>query len=227
MVSGGVESCVLLGELALSSPRVVPFYMRFGLVWEEAEQAALERYLDRLRLPSIDPLRVLESSLAQAYAGHWSLDGHAMPIDDADVYLPGRNMLLLTQPAIWCHRHGIRTLALGTLAGNPFLDATPAFFEQLSLTVNLALGAELRFERPYEQLTKEEVIRRGGDFPLEESFSCVTPVGMLPCGKCNKCQERRDGFLRSGLPEPTHYATTEPIPPSNTNHRRPTVESDV
>src|SRR5438552_16548705 len=34
LVSGGPDSAILVGELAATSPRVVPVYGQFGMVWD-------------------------------------------------------------------------------------------------------------------------------------------------------------------------------------------------
>ena len=62
------------------------------------------------------------------YGAHWSVSGDAVPdADTADeaVYLPGRNLLLLANSSIWCALHGLHTIALGTLKGNPFRGQLP------------------------------------------------------------------------------------------------------
>src|SRR5204863_3515558 len=107
------------------------------------------------------------------------------------VYLPGRNVLLLSKALLWCHLHGFGSVALGSLETNPFPDATPAFFQALESVVNQGVQGAVRIERPYATLTKGEVMRRGRDLPLEHTFSCIRPVQELHCGRCNKCAERR------------------------------------
>ena len=127
--------------------------------------------------------------------------------DDA-VYLPGRNVLLLAKPLVWCHLHRVPTLALATLPGNPFPDATPAFDAAFAGAVNLAVGGRVRVWRPYVDLglTKAAVVRRGAGLPLRWTFSCLAPVADGHCGRCNKCAERAAGFAAAGVPDPTAYA---------------------
>jgi 7-cyano-7-deazaguanine synthase len=66
----------------------------------------------------------------------------------------------------------------------------------------------VRVERPYAGLHKVAVVRRGRDFPLGLSFSCIQPIGERHCGACNKCAERRQAFADAGLADPTEYART-------------------
>ena len=36
--------------------------------------------------------------------------------------------------------------------------------------------------------------------------------GCIHCGKCGTCVERREAFLISGVPDPTEYLETGPLP---------------
>ena len=73
MLSGGIDSAVLLGELLRSGCRVVPFYVRTGCVWQDCELAAVERFLANVKCPALLPLVVFEMPVADLYGGHWSV----------------------------------------------------------------------------------------------------------------------------------------------------------
>ena len=51
-------------------------------------------------------------------------------------------MLLLSKAAVLCAARGINRIAVGPLAGNPFPDATPQFFEAMARA--LTLGSTTR-----------------------------------------------------------------------------------
>ena len=210
LVSGGLDSAVLLAEAALAYPDVVPVYVRVGMLWEAAERAHLDRFLAAVRTPAVRDPVVLDQPAADLYGGHWSVTGAGTPAatdaHDAD-FLPGRNVLLFAKPLLWCHLHGVPELATAPLGSNPFPDATPAFYDGLAAVVARGMGRPpVRVLRPYARLTKADVLRRGLRFPLEHTFSCVRPVGLRPCGACIKCGERRAGFRAAGVPDPTDYA---------------------
>jgi 7-cyano-7-deazaguanine synthase len=210
LVSGGPDSAILVGELAASSPRVVPIYVRFGMFWEKAEEQALRDFLDVLQAPAMLPLQVFDMPLGAVYGRHWSTSGDDVPDSDspdAAVFLPGRNLLLLAQASIWCHLNDVHTIALGVLRGNPFPDSSDAFFASFELTLKTALGGDLRVVRPYQQLSKTDVLKRGGSMPLAKTWSCIRPVNGLHCGRCNKCAERKKAFARAGMNDPTPYCS--------------------
>jgi 7-cyano-7-deazaguanine synthase len=211
MASGGLDSAVLLAELAAaeSGPqRVVPVYIRCGLYWEQAEQNALRQFIAAVSTPKLDTLKVFELPLAGVYGDHWSATGRNAPDSDTPdeaVYLPGRNLLLLALPAVWCALNGISVIALGHLQGNPFPDSTEKFFSLYTAAINAALDSRLRVVQPYRQLSKREVLLRGQSFPLGLTWSCLRPVGDRQCGRCNKCAERKRAFREAGLADPTLY----------------------
>ncbi len=210
LVSGGLDSAVLLAEAARVYPAVHPVYVRTGLLWEAVERDHLARFLHAIRSPALRPLTVLDQPVEDLYGRHWSLTGDGVPgadTPDQAVFLPGRNVLLLAKPLLWCHLRGVPELATAPLGANPFPDATPAFYDGYAAAVARAVGAAaVRVLRPYADLHKCDVLRRGRGLPLGETFSCLRPASSSHCGRCNKCAERRHGFLEAGVEDPTLYA---------------------
>ncbi|MFQ5914730.1 MAG: 7-cyano-7-deazaguanine synthase [Nitrospinota bacterium] len=211
LVSGGLDSCVLAAELARRRPAVFPLFIRQGLRWEETELYWLGRFLESVKVESLRELAVLDSPVADLYGGHWSVTGETVPgaeTEDAAVYLPGRNVLLLTKAAVFCAMRRIPEIALGILERNPFPDATPEFFRRMESALTSALDFPIRITRPLSGLTKKAITQMGRGLPLELTFSCLNPAGRNHCGVCNKCAERRKGFLGAGLEDRTVYAAS-------------------
>jgi 7-cyano-7-deazaguanine synthase len=185
LVSGGLDSCVLVAELAKTYRRVYPVFIRQGLVWERAELRQLRRYL---RAIGVAPLTVLDLPVGDLYGSHWSVTGRRVPgakTRDEAVYLPGRNLMLLSKAAVFCELHKIPVMAVGSLGHNPFPDATPSFF------CDFARVSGVKVIAPFRRLTKLQVVRRGRGLPLHLSFSCLAPKRGQHCGRCNKCAERQ------------------------------------
>jgi 7-cyano-7-deazaguanine synthase len=209
LFSGGLDSSIMLGQMLGQGLRVQPFYIRSGLLWQRAEQRALDRFWDAMAGPGLQRLVTLDLPLADVYQNHWSVTGIGVP--DADtpdeaVYLPGRNPLLVIKAALWCRLNGIDELALAPLSSNPFADATSEFFAEFQSALNRATLGDVRLVRPFSKLSKHDVMELGRDYPLELTFSCINPKGALHCGRCNKCHERREAFRLIGVDDPTVYA---------------------
>ncbi len=208
LASGGLDSAVLVAELLRRSRRVHPIYLRFGLAWEPTEEAHLRRFLDTLTSPAPEPLVVLQTPIASVYGAHWSVAGTEVPDEqspDEAVYLPGRNLLLLAQPSVWCALHGVHTVALGTLKGNPFPDSSREFFDGFGALVQRGLGHALDVVAPFAELTKSDVLELGRGLALQHTLSCIDPQGGRHCGHCNKCAERRRAFSALGIDDITEY----------------------
>ena len=213
LVSGGLDSAILLAEAVTAFAAVHPVYVRVGAHWEAVELAYLRRFLDAVAAPNLRPLTVLAQPIADVYGAHWSLTGDGVPASDSPddaVFLPGRNVLLLAKPLLWCHLNRVPAIATAPLASNPFPDADAAFYDGFAGAVSRAVAGRVRVLRPYAELglSKADVLRRGVGMPLRHTFSCIDPAGGLHCGRCNKCAERRHGFRDARLPDPTTYASS-------------------
>ncbi|HEY7917605.1 MAG TPA: 7-cyano-7-deazaguanine synthase [Acidimicrobiales bacterium] len=210
LASGGVDSAILVAHLAGEGREVTPVYVRFGLAWEDVETRHLERFLASVPSPHVKPLILFDQPVADVYGAHWSVTGQDVPDDrspDEAVYLPGRNLLLLAKSSVWCALNGIATIALGTLAANPFPDADREFFAGFSALAARALDRPLEVVTPFAGRAKHEVLEIGRDLALDLTFSCIAPRSERHCGRCNKCAERRLAFRQVGMADATDYAT--------------------
>lgn len=190
---------MLVAELAKRYRKVYPVFIRQGLVWEQAELRHLRRFLHAIPpslYHSIAPLTILHLPAADLYSRHWSTTGKRVPgakTRDEAVYLPGRNLMLLSKAAVFCALHKIPVMAVGSLGHNPFPDATPKFFRDFGRVAGVQIIA------PFRRLTKVQVVRRGRGLPLHLSFSCIAPKRGRACGHCNKCAERQRALRQAGV----------------------------
>ena len=215
LCSGGLDSAVLVAEAAAAPDAAVqPIYISVGFAWEAEEQAMLRRLLS---VPAFQqrvlPAVHLRFDMTDVYPSmHWAIRGEPPAFDtpDEDVYIYGRNVILLSKAAVYMARNKIGRVLVGPLAGNPFPDATPEFFDAIAGALSLGLAAPIAIAAPFASLEKSDVIRRGLDLgvPLELTLSCMQPRDGLHCGRCSKCRERRDAFHDAGIPDPTPYAAT-------------------
>ncbi len=219
LLSGGLDSAVLAAHEAQTA-RVLPVYVSVGLAWEAAEVAMVEQLL---RAPvfadRVEPLIRVAFTMRDVYPPtHWAIRGVPPAYDtpDEDVYLAGRNLVLLTKAGVVAARHDAHRIALGPLAGNPFPDARPAFFLSMAEALSLGLDHPIEIATPLLAWTKDAVIKRGVQLrvPFERTLSCMSPLVSdgLPqhCGLCSKCRERRDAFASAQVRDPSTYANIPP-----------------
>jgi 7-cyano-7-deazaguanine synthase len=222
-LSGGLDSAVLLADEASRPQAVQPIYVSTGLAWEAAERALVAALLDSdLLRGRVRPLVSLGVDMHDVYdATHWAIAGQAPGYHtrDEEVYLPGRNIILLGKAGVYCAAAGIDRLVMGTLGHNPFPDATPDFRSAMQRALTLGLGGTLRIDAPFAELGKAGVVRRGAALgvPFELTLSCMNPrlrqgsggqAHPRHCGACSKCRERHDAFVEAGRADPTDYVDT-------------------
>ncbi len=159
---------------------------------------------------------------------HWAVRGEPPAFDtpDEDVYLDGRNVILLSKAAVYMvsarRRHAPDArLLLGTLAGNPFPDATPEFFDaHVARAVARTRRRRSPSRRRSRRMHKSDVIRRGLELgvPLELTLSCMQPKDGLHCGRvqqvpgAKRCvSERRASTIRrsTDIPDPLNEPTAD------------------
>jgi 7-cyano-7-deazaguanine synthase len=211
LLSAGLDSAVLAAAEARAG-LVQPIYVSTGLAWERAELAALDRLLASPAFAAnVAPIARLSFTVEDLYpATHWALRGTPPAFDtaDEDVYLAGRNVVLLSKASIYCAQHRIGRIVLGPLAGNPFPDATPHFFRTMAEALSLGLDHPIAIDAPFLSMQKSDVIKLGAELgvSLELTLSCMNPQGGRHCGQCSKCRERRDAFHDALIADPTSYA---------------------
>jgi 7-cyano-7-deazaguanine synthase len=215
LASGGLDSSAMLGIIARRGRHVYPIYIQAGLGWEKHELPTLKRFVRALKLPNVEPVKVLKVPMSDVTGDHWSMTGQGVPGYNASLssnYILGRNLSLLAKAAIFCARERIGEIALAPLESNPFPDARPEFFRAFGRAVELGVGIKLRVRTPFVGLSKAHVVRSGVGMALELTVSCAQPEGNVHCGACTKCAERVQGFLEAGIADPTIYARRPKVP---------------
>ena len=225
LFSAGLDSAVLAADEARRG-RVHPLYVSVGLAWEAAEIAMAERLLSApVYVGRVGVLQQLQFTMRDVYPPtHWAVRGMPPAYDtpDEDVYLTGRNLVLLAKAGTWCAEHRVPRIVLGPLAGNPFPDARPEFFTAMAEALSLGLDWPVEIDAPYRDLHKQQVIQRGVELgvPFELTLSCMNPrergasgssgasAPFLHCGACSKCKERQQAFATAGVTDPTPYVAS-------------------
>ncbi len=194
--SGGMDSCALIYHMLKKEYQVTPLYLQQGLFWETAEVYWLKRFISKTKKinSKLQSLVTLDYPLKEVYKNHWSIKGQAPKYHEPDetIYLPGRNMMLITKAALYGYFNHISEIALGPLKGNPFPDSTPKFFQSIQESLSLGLDKKFKIHTPFLNWKKEKVLKTYRDLPWELTFSCAKPNKYSPCNECNKCRERNE-----------------------------------
>ncbi|MCX6936087.1 MAG: 7-cyano-7-deazaguanine synthase, partial [Verrucomicrobia bacterium] len=87
------------------------------------------------------------------------------------------------------------------------------FFNPMAQAIEAGTYAKIQLLRPFVAMDKTSIVRRGTELKVNyaRTWSCYKG-GLLHCGTCGTCIERREAFLNSCIPDPTPYVNTPPLP---------------
>jgi 7-cyano-7-deazaguanine synthase len=137
------------------------------------------------------------------------------PIDPTEIpstYVPARNTVFLALALGWAEALGAHDIFIGVnaLDYSGYPDCRPEYiaaFEQLAslATARGVHGERFRIHAPLQMMTKCDIITRGAalglDYGLTHSCYDPDPAGR-PCGRCDSCVLRANGFAEAGLEDP-------------------------
>lgn len=220
LVSGGLDSCTALAWAR--SPEggkfdeILPISFAYGQR-HSREIEACRQICEYYRLP--EP-RYFNLTQAFLMIGGSSLTSgvregnpstevvNRTPSDLPPSFVPGRNMIMLSIAAALGYTERIEDIVGGWNAvdysGYP--DCRPEFMNAMMYAAEQALGyapGSLQIHAPLIRLRKDDIIRMGVELkaPLHLTWSCYSG-GTVPCGICDSCKIRAEGFKRLGLPDP-------------------------
>jgi 7-cyano-7-deazaguanine synthase len=136
------------------------------------------------------------------------------PIDPNEIpstYVPARNTVFLALALGWAEVLGAHDIIIGVnaLDYSGYPDCRPEFiaaFEQLAslATARGVHGEQFRIHAPLQMMTKRDIITRGIELGLDYGLtqSCYDPGPTGPCGRCDSCVLRANGFAEAGLADP-------------------------
>ena len=137
------------------------------------------------------------------------------PLDAAGIpstYVPARNTIFLSVALGWAEVLDATDIFIGVNAidysGYP--DCRPEFIRAFETVARLATragveGRAFHVHTPLLSLSKAEIVRLGTELGLDYSLtvSCYAPSpDGTPCGRCDSCRIRAEGFAAAGLADP-------------------------
>jgi 7-cyano-7-deazaguanine synthase len=142
-------------------------------------------------------------------------DGHYEEETMKQTVVPFRNGIMLSIAAGFAESRGADALVIAAHAGDHALypDCREAFMKSMADAIRLGTYAGIEILRPFILLSKAEVAARGHVLGVDfsKTWSCYKG-GSIHCGTCGTCVERREAFVLAGVPDPTSYASNEPLP---------------
>jgi 7-cyano-7-deazaguanine synthase len=215
LLSGGLDSATALAIARDAGYSCHALSIDYGQR-HRAELEAARRVAGALRAIDHKEIRIALDAI-----GGSALTDHQIAVPEEPsagipvTYVPARNTVLLALALGWAEVLAARDVFIGVNAvdysGYP--DCRPAFIEAFEQVANLATkagveGEHFHIHAPLIDLTKAEIIRRGGDLGVDYGItvSCYqADEAGAACGVCDACRLRAEGFRAAGLPDPTRY----------------------
>lgn len=193
--SGGMDSTTLAYWLQKQGTPFVPLFINYGQHCVDTEYQTLKQVIPsdlRDAIQTIDISQVYQGATSKLIIepNLWTDNMAGDPL-----YLPYRNLLMLSVGAAFAQAHGYSRLFAGFINSNHAkeIDCSASFFIELDKI--LCEYGSVRIEMPFREMSKYEVACIGINLnvPLGTTFSCQA-ASVVPCGACPNCVDRLEAF---------------------------------
>lgn len=195
LVSGGLDSTALAYWLRDQAVAFLPLFIDYGQHCAATERKALGDVLPEAIFGTCEVVNVRD-----VYAGCPSrlITQPDLWMDNVtadDLYLPYRNLLLLTIAAAYAQARGISEVYAAFINSNHAkeIDCSALFFDRLAGILTEYGSVQVRM--PFREFPKSKVAQIGLSLgaPIAQTFSCQA-ASTVPCGACPNCIDRLEAL---------------------------------
>ncbi len=142
-------------------------------------------------------------------------EGHYADENMKRTVVPFRNGIMLAAACGFAESAGAEGLVIAAHGGDHeiYPDCREDFMRAMGDAMRLGTYAQVQLLRPFIRMDKAGIAREGAGLGVDYSrtWSCYKG-GVIHCGVCGTCVERREAFALAGLADPTIYESTPPLP---------------
>lgn len=191
LVSGGMDSTTLMYMFIHQNVEFIPLFIDYGQHCAKKEYNTLlsvipDAYRNKIEMIDVSSIYKYSKSCFIVPADLWKDN-----IEAEDLYIPYRNVLLLTIAASYAQTIGESYVYSAFINSNHAkeIDCSSAFFDKLEGL--LSEYGSVRIEMPFREMSKYEVAKLGIELqaPIGKTFSCQASPD-VPCGACPNCVDR-------------------------------------
>ncbi|MDY3551365.1 7-cyano-7-deazaguanine synthase QueC [Gemmata sp. JC717] len=210
--SGGLDSTTLLHYLRAEGHELLALSVNYGQRHLSKESAAAEAICRKLGIER----QIVDLTALVACFGQNALTDMATAVPEGAycestipvTTVPNRNMVMLSVGLAMAASRGFNAVAFGAHGGEHtnYPDCKPGFAAAMDRAAQECNNPPLRVLAPFVTWDKAGIIRRGAELnvPFELTWSCYTG-GEVHCGACGTCVDRRQGFIKALVNDPTEY----------------------
>jgi 7-cyano-7-deazaguanine synthase len=225
LVSGGLDSAVALHAAAAAGRVALGLSFDYGAKHNARELPCAAWQCRALgvahRVARLDFMKDLFVS-ALLRGGGAIPDGHYADASMRRTVVPFRNGILLAIAAGVAESLGAGAVVIAAHSGDHAIypDCRETFLRPMAAAMRAGTYARVALRRPFVHCDKAAIVRRGARLGVDFSrtWSCYKG-GATHCGVCGTCVERREAFQMAGVPDPTAYAATPPLPSPHNGSR--------
>ena len=219
LLSGGMDSVAALYETLQTTPVAAALSFHYGSKHNDKEIPFAALHARKFGVPHlVIPLGFIGEHFASDLlsSGGEIPKGHYEEQSMKKTVVPFRNGIMLAVAAGFAESREASGLVIAAHAGDHAIypDCREDFMSAMGSAIGLGTYANIELRRPFIHLTKAQIAARGAELGVDfaQTWSCYEG-GVIHCGECGTCVERREAFLLAGLTDPTAYASTSPLPP--------------
>lgn len=142
-------------------------------------------------------------------------EGHYEESNMKATVVPFRNGIMLSIAAGFAESLEAEGLVIAAHSGDHAIypDCREDFMKAMGDAIQSGTYLDLELMRPFIDMRKEDIASRGHELGIDfaQTWSCYKGRE-IHCGKCGTCVERREAFQIAGIPDPTAYQDTAPLP---------------
>ncbi len=218
LLSGGMDSVTALYHVGREHHVVAAISFHYGAKHNDREIPFAAHHATALGVPHhVVRLDFIADSFRSDLlrSGSEIPKGHYEEQSMKQTVVPFRNGIMLSIAAGFAESVEAGGLAIAAHSGDHAIypDCREDFMRAMGEAIRLGTYARIEVLRPFIALTKAEIVRRGAELGIDyaQTWSCYVG-GAEHCGECGTCVERREAFVLVGIPDPTRYASTGPLP---------------
>ncbi|MBB5644891.1 7-cyano-7-deazaguanine synthase [Pedobacter cryoconitis] len=197
LASGGLDSTTMAYWLIDNDIDFVPLFINYGQHCANTEFQTLKNVIPKSHLNRIEyiDIRSVYAKSKSKFIKPVDLWNEEIVADD--LYIPYRNVLLLTIGATFAQTMGLSNVYSAFINSNHAkeIDCSNEFFDKME-DMLIDYGS-VKINMPFRHFSKYEVAKLGIDLgaSIGSTFSCqASPI--IPCGACPNCVDRLDAFRK-------------------------------
>ncbi len=213
-----MDSVAALYRAHAESTVVACLSFHYGSKHNDREIPFAKWHSDRLGIPHLTiPLGFIGEHFTSDLlrSGGEIPKGHYEARNMRKTVVPFRNGIMLSIAAGFAESKGAGGLVIAAHSGDHAIypDCREDFMRAMAEAIRLGTYASLTLLRPFIAMTKAAIATEGHRLGVDfsKTWSCYVG-GEIHCGECGTCVERREAFQLAGLPDPTEYLVSGPLP---------------